>query len=974
MTTRPTAKVFGMVMTLIVFLHVTPHAVQAQPGAPQPTPLRELGDSSPFFPGVSYDAAVPTAESILGFQIGKKAASHAEIEKCLKAWIGAGGRTRLFEYAKTYEGRTLYYMVVTSPENQARLDAIRGEIAQLADPRGLSDDEGKRLVDSVPAVAWLAYSIHGNESSGSDAALALLYHLSAATGPEVEALLRDTIVLIDPMMNPDGRDRFIKQVAETRGTAPNLDDQSLLHAGWWPWGRMNHYLFDLNRDWILGVNPESRGRIQAAGAWNPLLFVDAHEMGSQESYLFSPQREPANPHRPKNLDRWSELFGKEQSQAFDAHGWPYYTGEWNEGWYPGYSDAWAGFRGAVGVLYEQASVDEDGVRRPGGDILSYREAVQHHVVSSMANLHTLQANAHEIKSEFLAGRRAALSKAEPYGKRTIALLPTANRTRLHRFLELMQLQDIEMHVAGEAFAADGVDQLGRRFRGREIPAGTILISNRQPLAHLIGTILEFDTPMPEEYLRRERQELLRSGETTIYDQTAWNLIMLHGLESVTLNGDLPESSALYMPSDESAAAMSTPSGTIAWIIDGLDDASVVAAARLLEQGVEVRVVDRPIDLGGHSFSRGSVVITRYDNRRRDEGWEELVEQTAQNLSLQAVGITEGLGDGELPDIGGGHFIRLEPPRIALAARGGVSPYDFGSIWHMLDTQFAIRHSHLDEDFLDDADLRRYNVLVLPSRWFGVLSEDAWAPIKSWVEAGGTLIAIGGSAEAIASEEKKLSSVRRLRDALEELDSYELAVRREWMAKSGELPDGEKLWSHVPSATAIYPWESGEDAKSRPEADALKKQDLWDRTFMPQGAFLAARTDDRHWLTFGCGESIPILYNTSNVLMAGTGVEAPIRMGVFDVSSEGEDEVSRVGWAAIPAGHEMRLRMSGLLWPEAAQRIANGAWVTRERLGNGQVILFATAPNFRGTTFGTARVLANAMIYGPGVGASPAIRP
>jgi hypothetical protein len=836
-------------------------------------------------------------------------------------------------------------------------------------------------------VAWLAYSIHGDETSGSDASQAVLYHLIASRDADVRRLLDEMVVIIDPMMNPDGRGRWAQQLAEHRGAMPNVDDQSLLHAGYWPFGRMNHYLFDLNRDWILGVHPETRGRIRAAGAWHPLLFVDAHEMGSQDTYLFAPSRLPNNPHVPEFQAEWNTRFARDQAAAFDRHRWTYYTGEWNEGWYPGYSDAWASFRGAIAILYEQAGVSEDAVRRAGGSLLPYRESVHHQMVSSLANLESLRANALQVKEQFLAHRRQAVSAEGPYARRTFAILPTPNRGRLEQLLELMELQGIEVYEAATPFTADrAVDQLGRESLRLTIPEGAILIPNLQPEAHLVATMLEFDTRMSPEYLKRERMEVLRTGRSTIYDVTAWSITMMYGLEALTLEATLPEDARRVPGLDHGEGTVEGAEGANFYVFDGADDRSVGVAGRLMEAGMELRVADRALELGGRRFARGSVVVIVGDNERIGFTAQDVasaVEREARDSGLGAVGVVSGLGEGDLPDIGGRHFKRLEPPRIAIVARGGVSGYDFGSIWHMLDRKIGIRHSHIGEDAVNFSDLRRYNVLVLPHRWFGQNPESLLKGVQKWVEAGGTLIAVGSSAGDLAAKDAEISKVRTLTEALGELDKYELSVQREWMARRGEMPDADLIWSHVAAPGAAG---SGEMPKSgpRPSAEELKRQDSWQKLFMPPGTFLAGRVDDEHWLTFGTGEPLPILIAESPVLMSADGVDSPVRFGVLSPVPEGRSGSGdkdletgaerRVGWAAVPEGVELRLRMSGLLWSEAANRIANSAYVTRESVGSGQVILFAAPAVFRGATLGTARLLANALVYGPGLGASHPIKP
>jgi hypothetical protein len=960
-------------LSLVIGLLCFPCTMLSVAGAVQPPPveLPGLEYDLELFPGTDYDPAVPTAEECLGFRLGDRAAFPREIESCLEAWAEASERARLEEYARSHEGRALYTLVLTSPANQSRLTEIRAGWARLSDPRGASQTEISRLRDELPAVAWLAYSIHGDETSGADAALAVIHHLAAGRSESVEALLDELVVVIDPMMNPDGRHRFLQMIAEHRSAQPNVDDQSLIHSGYWPWGRTNHYGFDLNRDWILGVNPESRGRIRLAGAWNPLLMVDAHEMGAQNTYLFSPPREPRSPHISAGGLEWGPVFARDQARAFDERGWVYYTGEWNEGWYAGYTDAWGELRGVLGILYEQAGVAEDGVRRPEGTIHTYREAVHHQAVSSLANLETLRANAGKIKQAFIDERLAAIDPRGRYAGRTFAVLPTANRSRLERFLDLMRLQGIELHTIDEPFtAASAVDQLGRRQQRVTLPAGTVLIPNRQPLARLVAAMLEFDPQMPDGYLRRERKTILRSGETSIYDVTAWNLTMMYGLAGLSLETELP-STAKPLVEFAPAAVPAAAKAAVAWIVDGADDASVAVAARLMERGLEVRVADKALEFDGEAFARGSVVVLPIDNRDFAGELAATVEAATSQMGLLAQGIGKGLGEGDLPDIGGGHFRRLEPPRIGLFSRGGLSVYDFGSIWHALDKRLGVRHSHLDLESFRTPDLRRYNVIVLPDRWFGGLSGESLKALVEWVEAGGTLIAIGGSAAQLATETSGLSDVRLLRDSLAELDRFELAVLREWEAARRQIPETAAVWSHTAADGSIFPWSAVADLE-RPVTAELERRDRWKRLFMPQGAILAARVDTEHWLTFGADETVPLLYGNSRVLMSDG--EAPLRIGVLAPAGDPGSAARRVGWSMVPRGEDLRLRMSGLLWPEAAQRLANAAAVTRERRGRGQVILFAVPPTFRASTLATERLLMNAIIYGPGLGASPPIEP
>jgi hypothetical protein len=503
--------------------------------APQPSPLAGLEYAASVYPaGADHDPAIPAPDKVLGFEVGLRTATPEQVLAYAQGVAEASPRVQLFEYARSYEGRPLVYLVISSPENLARSAEIKAGMAALADPRGLDATRRARLVEDLPAVAWLAYSIHGNETSGSDASLAVIHHLAADRSEATRRLLDELVIIIDPSMNPDGRARFIKTLAESRGTQPNVDDQSVLHTGYWPYGRGNHYLFDLNRDWIYARHPETRGRISAISDWRPMLFVDAHEMGSQDTYLFSPAREPHNPHLPPYRRGMAEVFADDQARAFDRFGYPYYSGEWFEDWYPGYTDLWASLRGAQGILYEQARIAEDGVQRHS-NLLSYRQSVHHQVLSSFANLETLRRERKAMLDAFSSDRAEVSSPRGPYGNRSFVILPTGNQGRLNDLLDLLRIQGFEAHrLTRELRVASAVDQLGRELRNHELPAGSIVLRNRQPEARLLAAMFEFDPRMSDSALAKEREQVLKSGRSTIYDTTAWNISMMFGLEALTV--------------------------------------------------------------------------------------------------------------------------------------------------------------------------------------------------------------------------------------------------------------------------------------------------------------------------------------------------------------------------------------------------------------------------------------------------------
>ena len=960
-----------------------------------PTSLESLDYSEELLAG-DYHGDIPTPASLLDFEVGQRAATPEQIVTAARAWSESSDRARLVEYARSHEGRPLVYLIISSPANLARVDEIQSDLARLANPENLSGNAADQIIESLPGVAWMAYSIHGNESSGADAALAAIYHLVADQSEQTASLLDELVILIDPAMNPDGRARFTSALQQSRGAAPNIDDQSLLHTQSWPYGRTNHYLFDLNRDFIYLTQPETRGRVAAINRWHPQLMIDGHEMGAQDTYLFGPARTPINSNIAPFSREWAVRFSRDQAAAFDARGWPYYTGEWFENLYAGYSN-YAEYRGAVHILYEQARMAEDGVRRRDGSVLTYQQSVHHQLASTLANLETLAENHEQLYRQRLQDRRAVLSSDSPYPDGSYLIGHNGNEQRMSRFRDALDQQNIRYRVvADETTISDAVNRLGESGQQATLMPGSLVIPMRQPEARLLHAMLEFDTEIPEAVLLEERQKTLRDGSSLMYDITAWNLPMMFDLPGwqVMRTVSAGEAPAQSGTSDSETVAWQAnrDNPPLAWMFSGTDDASVGVAARLMEQGYTVRVLDREASLDGQEFARGTVVVSRNDNRGRIDALMDSLEQVSSTLEIHPARLGAGQGAGDEPDIGGRHFRLLTRPQIAILSHAGTNPNDFGATWYTIDRQLGIRHSHLDSSLLSFADLRRYNVVVMPDRWRGELQSSELKALERWVQAGGTLIAFDGAIPALTDPENGISQVRRLGDSFESIDDYTLALQREWMAGRQQLqPALEQVRDHRLSAVLDYPWEAVDKA---PSAEDLERRDEWQSLFMPSGAMAAARVDEEHWLSFGSSGFQPVLMGNAPLLMSAAESDAVLRFGVYREGSQGDqtstwsriaaslgseddsgtEDAVRLGWSVVPPGQTVYLRMSGLLWPEAGQRMVNTAYLTRESSGRGQIILFANQPNFRGATLGTSRLFLNALVYGPGLGASTPISP
>ena len=609
-------------------------------------------------------------------------------------------------------------------------------------------------------------------------------------------------------------------------------------------------------------------------------------------------------------------------------------------------------------------MSEDGVRRPEGTIQSYKESVHHQFVSTIENLNTLKVNTKAMYKDYWDGRKYNISKESKYANQTFVVLPSKNYGRLNSLVDKLKAQDIEVFKNTKTLLVDkAVNQLGDIEANYEIPEGSLIIPNRQPEAPLIKAILEFDAEIDESVLIEERQENLRDGSSIMYDTTAFNFTMMFGLPAVTALEHIDKNIVTWEPSSSN---IEVNDNAVMWATNGDDDRSVAFAARLLEEDIQVRIIDKESILSGHKLSRGSVVVIAMDNPQY-ENLTTQIKEIAADLNISVHSIESGFGPEELPDWGGRHFRLLKKPQIAILGHGNYNSYDVGVSWWSLDHHLGIRHSLVNGSFAGYADLRRYNTLILPSG-YPDMSASELENLSEWIKNGGTLIAHNRSTRFLSSNDG-LGNTKQIQNVFEDVNDYKFDLMREIMALDDQI-DKDKVNSNSVDNLIDYPWEINESEMSK---EQFEMRDEWQSIFMPSGSFVAGRTDQKHWLTFGSPNILPVLYSDYPVLMTGSNVEAAVRIGAL-VPNLNSLKSKQINWSLIPPNKDVKVRMSGLVWPEAAQRIANSAYVTREKIGKGQVILFSGEPNFRGSTRGTNRLWLNAVVFGSGLGTDPTINP
>jgi len=949
-----------------------------------------------LFPWASFDPSIPTQEAVTGVAPGTRPLRHDEIVRYFEALAEASPRATLRTHAVSHEGRRLVHLVVTDESTAAALDAFRDEHAVRLDPRQRPPAQDEAALGEAKAVAWMGYAIHGDELSSVDAAVSVAYWLVAGEDDRARRLRKNLVIIVDPMENPDGRDRFLAQTQAFAHARPNPDPEDLSHATVWPWGRGNHYLFDLNRDWFTMTQPESR-RSEVIAGWNPQLMVDSHEMGSDDTYLFSPPRHPFNPHLPPSQNSWLERFAADQAKALDGRGYAYYTREWNEEFFPGYGSSWSVYLGAIGILYEMSSTEGSPVQQRSGTVRTYPQAVEHQVTSSVSNLETLAANRAAILLDYVADRRSAIREGEQGNLRAWIFPPGSRPARTDAMVAVLQRQGIEVVRLVEPVQARGLRDLRTGASAdRKLPAGTWMVRLDQPAARLVRALLDPHVPMESGFLQEEREYLERAKGSRLYETTAWSVPLARGVEAwwtattpgghweparpVPLGGSIEQTEAVY-----------------GYLIDGSSDRSAGALADLLQRGLAVRIAAKPFTVAGRSYDRGAILIKRAGNP--DDLASRLAEVAERwNVDVYATPTAKAQ---QGPDLGGRQFDPLVTPRLGVWTGMPVSATEYGAIWHLLDHGVDLRFSALDLGRFAATDLRRYNVLVFPPvrrPWGGgargpdeqaadayrdTLGEKGVERLRAWIEAGGTAIGIGTGAEFLADRELDLTKTRLRRQALDRFTPVVLGASAGQVAEGGRLratglrsddegtpsdngrgspydvapilgsgarPFAEGVDLGTPASTepvSLETWivpllPSGE---TKPTSEEIERADERLRRFNPRGAFLRVDLDPELWLNWGLPEEITAWVDASDTLVADPAVRVAARFPEVD-----------------------RLHLGGLLWPEAAGRIAETAYATREKVGRGQVILYLDNPAFRGWMHDTARHFLNAVIYGPGLGA------
>jgi hypothetical protein len=872
--------------------------------------------SSPAFaqglwPNTTYDPAIPTLESVVGHGHGDEITTPYQIGRYLEALAKAApDRTRLVEYATSWEGRPLHYLIVGSAERMAKLDELRTGLQSVAS----GAPEAERLIANLPVVVWLIHGVHGNEISSSDAALAEAYHLLAARGnADVDLTLREALVIIDPMQNPDGRNRFITHNRFGRGLEPDAHPQSAERDEPWPGGRSNHYLFDMNRDYFAISQPETRGRVKTMLEWYPQVVVDLHEMGGNSTYYFAPPADPINPLITEAQRRSLDMFGRANAAEFDRRGFGYFVREVFDAFYPGYGDSWPGFHGAVSMTYEQASARGLAFRRNDESILTYKQGVTQHFTAAIMTAITAARNREQLLRDFHQYRRTAVEMGQK-GTREYVILPGQDASRAARLAQLLAAQGIQVREAEAAFKAGD----------RDVPAGAFIVPLAQPAGRLARNLLDPDVKMDDAFLKEQDRRRKARQPDQIYDVTAWSLPLMFDVEVVasdraaTVKTREVSGAAILTPDAPAGqAAPALPSGTIGFLMPWGAGAAALSIEALRDD-IRIQTTREAFTHGGREFGIGTAFIRLAGN---PEGSAAKLQALAQKHRAELVPIAETWTEQGI-SLGSNRTGALRAPRVVMAWDSPASSLSAGWARYVLEQRYGQRVTAMRTSTLQNYHLQDFDVLVLPSGTYS-FNEDGLRRLREWVRNGGTLITLAEASRWAARDRNNLLSTNTLwRDGTPERDAPE------GQAGSGGA-GGASASTQKPDTSKPFDFDKAiQPERERPENLA--------------GAILRVTLSPYHWLRAGLDDEI-------QTVIEGARVFAPIRL----------NNGTNVGVYA----KQDRLVAAGLVWEEAKPLLAERAYLMHQPMGRGQIIAFAEDPNYRAYAEATQLLFINAVLLG-----------
>jgi hypothetical protein len=667
-------------------------------------------DLSYYLPkDVTYNQKIPTPKSIIGHEVGEWHITHDKLVEYMKVLAASSDRISIENRGNTYEDRPLLLLTITSPKNHQSLENIRNTHIEATNNAEVD-------ISNNPIVVYQGFSIHGNEPSGSNAAMAVAYYLAAAEGNEVEDLLHNTVILFDPSLNPDGLQRFAYWANTNRSKNINPDPNDREYSEIWPRGRTNHYQFDMNRDWLPVQLPESKARIASFHKWLPNILTDHHEMGSNSSFFFQPGiPSRTNPLTPQMNQDLTKEIATYHAKALDKIGSLYYSEESFDDFYYGKGSTFPDINGSIGILFEQGSSRGHAQETVNG-VLTFPFTIRNQFTAALS---TLEAG-RKMRTKILKYQQDFYKESRKTGSnKAIVFGDEKDAAKSYHLAEVLKRHQIKIHEVKANFTKNG-----KNFK----KGYSYVVPMNQKNQRLVKAMFD---------VRKTFRDSL------FYDVSAWTFNHAFGLdyaENISLSKAGNE-----IPDLKMKEGIVTFKSDYGYLMSWNEYYTPKALNAILQKGIRAKVSMKNFSNGGNSYDYGTVFIPVQNQELNALALFQFLQKTAKESHVSINGVTTGLNDGI--DLGSNNFRNIKNQKVAMLVGDGIAGNDSGEIWHLLDQRFDMPLTRLDMNYFNRIDISKYTAIVIPS---SRLEKSVQEKLKIWVKNGGTLIGYKNTAKWLNS--------------------------------------------------------------------------------------------------------------------------------------------------------------------------------------------------------------------------------
>ncbi|TRX61360.1 zinc carboxypeptidase [Fulvivirga sp. M361] len=665
-----------------------------------------LKDKGPF------NKAIPSPEEFLGYPVGDRHTRHDRIVAYFEKLADLSDRATITYYGKTHELRPLVMLNVTAPENHSNMEDIRKQHLEVVDPdKTVSDFSG------LPIFINLGYNVHGNEPSSAEAALLTAYTLVASQQESITSYLREAVIFIDPTINPDGRDRHTQWANTYRANVLSGDPMEAEHNEAWPRGRTNHYWFDLNRDWLLAIHPESRGKLNWYHQWYPNVVTDFHEMGTQSTYFFEPMKANAssNPIMPKeNYTTLNGTFAKYFKSDLDKIGSLYFTKEVFDGTYPGYGSSYPDLQGGLALLFEQASSRGHLQETPMGEI-TFPFTIRNQYTSSFATIRAAVENKellYSYQQDFFTSAMSLSAKSQVKG---YVFGDIADKNRTKAFIDKLLIHKIKVYELSQEVTKKGIP-----YR----PGSAYVVPTHQEQYRMVQTMFE----TYNKYV-----------DSVFYDASAWSVANFYNMPYSSYTGSISRGKEITAENNR-VNTVTFPSSDYAYLIPYNDYNAVPVLYQLLKEEVRVTAAFKPFSLDGKQYGYGTLMVPVFKQKVSKDRLYDILKEAGEQWKVDVIPVATGFSTSGI-DLGSRYFLPVQKPKVLLWVGEGTSSYEAGEVWHLLDTRMHMPVTKARIHQFRQVNLDKYNTMVMISGSYNRLDSLKRQNIKDWVAAGNTLITI-----------------------------------------------------------------------------------------------------------------------------------------------------------------------------------------------------------------------------------------